>query len=100
VNDELGALQQGLDQAVGLLRPGGRIAVISFHSLEDRMVKQCFAQHAKPCICPPKLPVCSCGRKADLKIVTKRPVVASDEEVAANPAARSAKLRAAERLAP
>jgi len=100
VNDELGALQQVLDQAVGLLRPGGRIAVISFHSLEDRMVKQCFAQHAKPCTCPPKLPVCSCGRKADLEIVTKRPVVPSAEEVASNPAARSAKLRAAEKLQP
>jgi len=98
VNDELGALREGLDQAIGLLRPGGRAAIISFHSLEDRIVKQAFVGHAKGCICPPRLPVCRCGKKPDLKILTKRPVMASEDETAANPAARSAKLRAAEKL--
>lgn len=100
VNDELAALQAALDQAVRLVRPGGRVAIISFHSLEDRIVKQTFVRHARPCTCPPKLPYCSCGKQADLKIVTRHPVVASDDEVAANPASRSAKLRAAEKLAP
>jgi 16S rRNA (cytosine1402-N4)-methyltransferase len=98
VNDELGALRDVLDQAVPLLRPGGRIAVISFHSLEDRIVKQTFAAGAKGCICPPRLPVCRCGKQPELAVVTKHPIVASEDEVAANPAARSAKLRAAEKL--
>jgi len=98
VNDELGALREGLDKAVSLLKPGGRVAIISFHSLEDRIVKQAFAAHAKGCICPPRLPVCRCGKKPDLKVLTKRPVTASEHETAANPAARSAKLRAAEKL--
>jgi 16S rRNA (cytosine1402-N4)-methyltransferase len=98
VNDELEALKEGLDGMIGLLRPGGRIAVIAFHSLEDRIVKQSFAGHAKPCVCPPRLPVCRCGKVADLKVLTKRPVTASAEEVDLNPAARSAKLRAAEKL--
>jgi 16S rRNA (cytosine1402-N4)-methyltransferase len=98
VNDELSALSEGLDQAVSLLKSGGRLAVISFHSLEDRIVKQAFVAHAKGCICPPRLPVCRCGKKPDLKVLTKRPVMASEDEIAANPAARSAKLRAAEKL--
>jgi 16S rRNA (cytosine1402-N4)-methyltransferase len=98
VNDELGALRDGLDHAVRLLRPGGRVAIISFHSLEDRIVKQAFVAHAKGCICPPRLPVCHCGKKPVLRILTKRPVMASEDEVAMNPAARSAKLRAAEKL--
>ena len=98
VNDELGALREGLDQAIGLLRPGGRAAIISFHSLEDRIVKQSFAAHAKGCICPPRLPVCRCGKKPDLKVLTKRPMMASEDETVSNPAARSAKLRAAEKL--
>lgn len=98
VNDELGALREGLDSMIRLLKPGGRLAVISFHSLEDRIVKQTFVEHAKACICPPKLPVCRCGKQADLRVVTKRPVTATDEECAANPASRSAKLRAAERI--
>ena len=98
VNDELGALREGLDQAIALLRPGGRVSVISFHSLEDRIVKQAFAAHAKGCVCPPRLPVCRCGKIPDLKILTKRPVTASEHEVAENPAARSAKLRAAEKI--
>lgn len=98
VNDELAALREGLDRMVGLLRPGGRLAVISFHSLEDRIVKQFFAQAAKACVCPPRLPVCRCGKEATVRVVTKNPLVPGADEVAANPAARSAKLRCAERL--
>ena len=100
VNDELGAQSEVLDRAVSLLKTGGRVAIISFHSLEDRIVKQAFAAHAKGCICPPRLPVCRCGKRPDLKVLTKRPVMASEDETAANPAARSAKLRAAEKLGP
>jgi 16S rRNA (cytosine1402-N4)-methyltransferase len=98
VNDELGALRDGLERMIGLLKPGGRIAVISFHSLEDRIVKQTFVEHAKACVCPPRMPVCRCGKVADLKVLTKRPIVASEHEVGVNPAARSAKLRAAEKV--
>jgi 16S rRNA (cytosine1402-N4)-methyltransferase len=98
VNDELGALQEGVASIVSLLKPGGRIAVISFHSLEDRIVKQAFAVSAKGCICPPKLPVCSCGKKPVLKILTGRPISAGPDEIERNPASRSAKLRAAEKL--
>ena len=97
VNDELGALRDALEQAVPLLRPGGRIAVITFHSLEDRIVKHTFVEQARPCVCPPRMPVCRCGKRAELTIVTRRPVTPSDEEVAMNPAARSAKLRVAQR---
>lgn len=99
VNDELGALREGLGRLIRMLRSGGRIAVISFHSLEDRIVKQTFAEHAAACVCPPKLPVCRCGKTADLRVLTKRPVLPHPAEIAANPAARSAKLRAAERIA-
>jgi len=98
VNDETGALQEGLDGMIPLLAPGGRIAVISFHSLEDRIVKQAFAAAAKGCICPPKMPVCSCGKKPTLRVLTKRPLTAGPDEVAKNPASRTAKLRAAEKL--
>jgi len=98
VNDELGALRDGIAGVIALLKPGGRVAVISFHSLEDRIVKQAFVAAAKGCVCPPKLPVCSCGRKPLLKILTHRPLVAGAAEVEQNPAARSAKLRAAEKL--
>jgi len=99
VNDELGALREGVNALIPLLSPGGRIAVISFHSLEDRAVKQAFAAMARGCICPPKLPVCSCGKKPTLKILTQPPIIAGPEELERNPAARSAKLRAAEKLA-
>ncbi len=99
VNDEITALREGVRQAISLLKPGGRIAVISFHSIEDRVVKQAFAAAAKPCVCPPKMPVCTCGRKPLLKVLTPHPVTAGPEEVALNPASRSAKLRAAEKLA-
>lgn len=98
VNDELTALRDGLDEIIPLLRPGGRLAVISFHSLEDRIVKQRLAEAAKGCICPPRLPVCGCGKRPSVKIVTHRPVRPKPEEADRNPAARSAKLRAAEKL--
>jgi 16S rRNA (cytosine1402-N4)-methyltransferase len=99
VNDELGALREGVDQSIGLLKPGGRLCVISFHSLEDRIVKQAFVASARSCICPPKMPVCSCGKKPGVSIVTHRPITAGAAELERNPASRSAKLRAAEKLA-
>jgi len=98
VNDELGALREGVAGIIPLLKPGGRFAAISFHSLEDRVVKQAFAALAKGCICPPKLPVCACGKKPVLKILTSRPIIAGPVEIERNPAARSAKLRVAEKL--
>ncbi|UCC65487.1 MAG: 16S rRNA (cytosine(1402)-N(4))-methyltransferase RsmH [Anaerolineae bacterium] len=98
VNDELGALEAVLPQAMHILAPGGRLAVISFHSLEDRLVKSFFRQEARDCICPPNMPICSCGHKAVLRIVTRRPMVPSATEKACNPRSRSAKLRVAEKL--
>ncbi len=98
VNDELGALQAALPQAIRLLRPGGRLAVISFHSLEDRIVKQFFQQEARDCICPPRVPRCVCGHRATVQLITRRPLQPAAEEVVANPRSRSAKLRIAERL--
>ncbi|MBW2230366.1 MAG: 16S rRNA (cytosine(1402)-N(4))-methyltransferase RsmH [Deltaproteobacteria bacterium] len=99
VNDELGALEDGLDAAVEVLRPGGRLVVIAYHSLEDRIVKHRFRAEAKGCICPPAQPVCTCGRKPRLRVDTRRPIRPSEEEVGANPRSRSALLRAAERIA-
>lgn len=98
VNDELGALQSALEQSVPLLRQGGRIVVITFHSLEDRIVKEFFQSCLGRCICPPGLPVCACGQQATLKLVNNKPIVPSAAELAKNPRACSAKLRAAERL--
>ena len=98
VNDELAAVDEALAAAVDALNPGGRLAVISFHSLEDRRVKQCMADAAKGCICPPEFPVCVCGRKPKLRLLTKRPIVPGDAECAGNPRARSAKLRVAEKV--
>ncbi len=98
VNGELDNLSAGLAQAVDVLRPGGRIVVISYHSLEDRMVKRHFVRCERPCTCPRDLPECVCGKKPTLKIVTRRVVTPRDAEVAANPRARSAKLRVAEKL--
>jgi 16S rRNA (cytosine1402-N4)-methyltransferase len=98
VNDELEALREGVERIIGLLKPGGRFTVITFHSLEDRVVKQAFVASAKGCICPPKLPVCACNRQPTLSVLTRRPVTAGPSELALNPAARSAKLRAAEKL--
>jgi 16S rRNA (cytosine1402-N4)-methyltransferase len=98
VNDELATLEQGLAAAMRVLRPGGRIVVISFQSLEDRIVKQFFARESRDCICPPHLPTCVCGHRAGLRVLTRRPLRAASAEVDRNPRARSAALRAAERL--
>jgi 16S rRNA (cytosine1402-N4)-methyltransferase len=98
VNDELAGLREALPQALDALGAGGRLMVISFHSLEDRVVKQFFQAQSGRCVCPPGLPVCRCGAQARLRILTKKPVVASDAEQRANPRSRSAKLRAAEKL--
>lgn len=98
VNDELGVLKRVLPKAVAMLKPGGRLAVISFHSLEDRIVKQTLLEEAKSCVCPPRLPVCMCGKQPSVEILTRKPVVATDEEQRCNPRARSAKLRVARRL--
>ncbi len=98
VNDELGSLEAALPAALDTLRPGGRIVVISFHSLEDRIVKHFFQAEERGCVCPPELPTCVCGRSPRLRILTRHPVTAGEAELAANPRARSAKLRAAERL--
>ncbi len=99
VNDELGSLRRFLDRVVDLLNPGGRLCVISFHSLEDRIVKQRFRSLARGCVCPPDLPQCCCGRRPLVRILTPRVVRAADAEVRRNPLARSARLRAVERLA-
>jgi len=98
VNDELGALERFLPQAIDLLAPGGRLAIISFHSLEDRIVKRYFKQEATDCLCPPKQPVCTCGHRATVALVTRKPIVAGPDEIEDNPRARSAKLRVVERL--
>ena len=98
VNHELDALERGLDAAIRWLNPGGRICVISYHSLEDRIVKRLFQQRSQGCTCPPDLPVCVCGNVPVLKVITRKPLVASADEVARNPRARSAKTRVAECL--
>ena len=97
VNGELDALKRGLDAALRWLNPGGRLVVMSYHSLEDRIVKDLFSSYADRCICPPDLPVCACGRKPIVDIVTRKPVIPTPEEVERNPRARSAKLRVAEK---
>jgi 16S rRNA (cytosine1402-N4)-methyltransferase len=97
VNDELDALERALPAAVGMLRPGGRIAVISFHSLEDRIVKRFFAAQARGCVCPPEFPVCVCGREPSLRLVTRKAVRPSPQEIAGNPRSASARLRVAQR---
>ena len=99
VNTELDALAEGLAAAVDLLRPGGRLVVLSYHSLEDRIVKRFFAAERRGCTCPPELPVCVCGRNPRLRLVTRPSLTPTAAEIAANPRARSARLRAAERLA-
>ena len=98
VNDELSALETALEQAVSLLGQGGRIAVISYHSLEDRIVKNFVRKQASDCICPPGTPACRCDHLATLKVITRRPLIPTDAETASNPRARSAKLRVAERI--
>jgi len=98
VNDELNNLKKVLPQALETLTEGGRLAVISFHSLEDRIVKEFFKREAKECICPPKFPICNCGHKAQLKILTKKIIIPSWAEIKSNPRSRSAKLRVAQKI--
>ena len=98
VNDELAAISRMLQAAVPRLRPGGRLAVISFHSLEDRIVKSELAAAAKGCTCPPSFPVCVCGKKPQVRLVSRKPILPGPEELAENPRSRSAKLRVAEKL--
>ncbi len=99
VNDELGALEEGLAAAVDMLAPGGRLCVIAYHSLEDRLVKHHLRDAERGCVCPPKDPVCRCGRTPTLRRLTRRPARPGPDEIERNPRARSARLRAAERLA-
>ena len=98
VNDELGSLDRALPEAWGVLRPGGRLAAISFHSLEDRRVKHFLAELARGCICPPDLPICACGREPEAELVSRRAIVPGAAEIADNPRSGSGKLRAARRL--
>lgn len=98
VNDELGAVEKVMADAVPCLNSGGRLAVITFHSLEDRIVKTAMAEAAKGCTCPPSFPVCVCGKKPKVKLVSRKPVTASGEELDRNPRARSAKLRICEKI--
>jgi 16S rRNA (cytosine1402-N4)-methyltransferase len=98
VNSELEALGEVLKNFINYLKPGGRMVTISYHSLEDRIVKQAFREHARNCICPPKLPICQCNQKASLQILTPHPIIPSEEEINANSRSRSAKLRAVERI--
>jgi 16S rRNA (cytosine1402-N4)-methyltransferase len=98
VNDELAKLQQALDSGMGRLKQGGRFSVISYHSLEDRIVKNAFRAEEKGCLCPPDLPVCACGRQPTMKALTRKPVLPGEPEIRQNPRSRSAKLRTAQRL--
>jgi len=98
VNDELGNLKKVLPQAIELLEPAGRLAVISFHSLEDKIVKEYFRQESKDCLCPPEFPVCRCGHKALLRLITKKPIKPSEREIKTNSRSRSAILRVAEKI--
>ncbi len=98
VNNELENIREFIDKAVKQLRAGGRLVIISFHSLEDRTVKNIFKQMSSPCVCPPDLPECGCGKKKVLNILTRTPVVPDDEEILNNPRARSAKMRVGERV--
>jgi 16S rRNA (cytosine1402-N4)-methyltransferase len=98
VNEELDRVENVLPQAVAALKSGGRLAIISFHSLEDRIVKEYFRRESRDCICPPRQPVCTCGHKAKLKEITRKPIIPGEAEIAANPRSRSAKLRIAEKL--
>ena len=98
VNQELQAIENVLPQAIQALKPGGRLAVISFHSLEDRIVKQYFRQESRDCICPPGQPVCTCGHKGVIVEINRHPTIADEDETARNARARSAKLRVVEKL--
>ena len=98
VNDELGSVEKVMRDAIPCLNPGGRLAVITFHSLEDRIVKNAMAAASKGCTCPPNFPVCVCGKKPQVKLITRKPIVSGDEELDRNPRARSAKLRICEKI--
>ncbi len=98
VNDELGAVEKVMQEAIPRLNPGGRLAVITFHSLEDRIVKNAMAAAARGCTCPPSFPVCVCGKKPQVKLITRKPIVSGNEELERNPRARSAKLRICEKI--
>ena len=98
VNDELGSVEKAMEVAIPLLNKGGRLAVITFHSLEDRLVKLSMADAAKGCTCPPQFPVCVCGKKPKVKLISRKPIVAGDAELEMNPRSRSAKLRICEKL--
>ena len=98
VNDELGSVEKVMEDAIPLLNKGGRLAVITFHSLEDRIVKTAMAAASKGCTCPPNFPVCVCGKKPQVRLVSRKPIVATEEELEANPRSRSAKLRVCEKL--
>lgn len=98
VNDELGSVEKVMRDAIPALNPGGRLAVITFHSLEDRIVKNAMAEAAKGCTCPPNFPVCVCGKKPLVKLISRKPITASNEELEQNPRSRSAKLRVCEKL--
>lgn len=98
VNDELGAVERIMEDAVDLLNPGGRLAIITFHSLEDRIVKTGMNEAAKGCTCPPSFPICVCGKKPKVKIISRKPITASEKELEDNPRSRSAKLRVCEKL--
>lgn len=98
VNDELGAMEEALEQSIRCLAPGGRISCITFHSLEDRICKQIFAKNVEKCTCPPGFPMCVCDKVSVLKLIHRKPLAPSEEELEANPRARSAKLRVAEKL--
>ena len=98
VNDELGQLERAIDEFCDVLAPEGRLCVITFHSLEDRIVKTAMATAAKGCICPPGFPVCICGKKSVVKLINRKPIVATEEELEQNPRSRSAKLRVCEKI--
>lgn len=98
VNSELDTVAQGITAALGLLKPGGRLAIISFHSLEDRLVKLSFRDQSRTCVCPPEQPVCTCGGRAQVKLLTRKAVKASEQEMEMNPRSRSARLRAVARI--
>ncbi|MBQ1407569.1 MAG: 16S rRNA (cytosine(1402)-N(4))-methyltransferase RsmH [Eubacterium sp.] len=98
VNDELGGLERAVESFIKVLAPGGRLAIITFHSLEDRIVKKAFAKHENPCTCPPGFPVCVCGNVPDARRITKKPIVPGGRELEENPRARSAKLRVLEKI--
>ena len=99
VNNELIQIQRALEQAIDVVEPGGRVATLTYHSLEDRIVKRSFIEESRGCTCPPDFPVCVCGAQARLRVVTKRPITAGEREIELNPRASAAKLRVAERLA-